>query len=103
MPRFAPLVLCALLAWPARAAPVKGYADLHLHQLSHLGFGGRWLWGDFDGDPKDALRSCNGSGLEHGFLAGYEGGTGNFKPHDKRGFPRYEGWPRWNSNSHQQT
>jgi microsomal dipeptidase-like Zn-dependent dipeptidase len=44
------------------AAPVKGYADLHLHMFGNLAFGGLTVWGDaFDkeGGISRALRSDN--------------------------------------------
>src|SRR5690348_16203187 len=83
-------------------APVVGLADIHVHQMSHLAFGGAWIWGEHDGPAAQALRSCSGHGTDHGFLAGSEGGTGNLRAHDNRGFPNHEGWPTWKSISHQQ-
>lgn len=44
------------------AAPVRGYADLHLHMFANLGFGGVTVWGDaFDkrGGIGQALRGDN--------------------------------------------
>ena len=79
------------------AEPVVGLADIHVHQMSHLAFGGSWIWGDHDGAPDQALRHCSGHGIDHGFLAGSEGGTGNLRAHDHRGFPGHEGWPTWKS------
>ncbi len=56
------------IAAPARGPtdPVVGLADIHVHQMSHLAFGGRWIWGDHDGPPEHALRACSGQGLDHG-------------------------------------
>ena len=44
------------------AAPIRGYADLHLHMFANLAFGGLTVWGDaFDkaGGVSQALRSDN--------------------------------------------
>ena len=39
---------------PARR-PLEGFADLHLHQMTHLGFGGSVVWGGAFGPPGEAL------------------------------------------------
>ncbi|MCB9792513.1 MAG: membrane dipeptidase [Alphaproteobacteria bacterium] len=80
----------------------RGLADLHVHQFSALSFGGRWLWGDPSGPANQALPPCSGRGIDHGFIAGTEGPFLNLGRHDPSGFPDFEGWPRWNSLSHQQ-
>jgi microsomal dipeptidase-like Zn-dependent dipeptidase len=71
--------------------------------MSALAFGGRYIWGQHDGPPATALRRCSGHSFDgHGFGGGAEGGAGNLKPHGKGGHPSFDGWPRWNSTSHQQ-
>ena len=87
---------------PASPKAIEGFADFHLHQVAELGFGGRYIWGGHDGDPKQVLRHCSGMGIDHGLMSGAEGGSGNLHPHSAGGFPDFGGWPRWNSTSHQQ-
>jgi len=86
-----------LLALLLTAAEISGFADLHLHQMSHLAFGGRFIWGSPVGAPDKAMPACSGSGNDHGFLAGFEGGMGNFTRHGPRD------WPHFFSTSHQQS
>ena len=37
-------------------APLEGFADLHLHQMGHLGFGGSVVWGGAFGPPDAGAR-----------------------------------------------
>ena len=34
---------------------LEGYADIHVHQMASLGFGGSIIWGKDRGDPKTVL------------------------------------------------
>jgi microsomal dipeptidase-like Zn-dependent dipeptidase len=97
------LAVLVQAATAARAAPVRGFADYHLHQMGSLAFGGKWIWGGFDGPQEQALRACSGHGQDHGFLAGAEGGIANLGSHGKNGFPQFHDWPTWDSISHQQS
>lgn len=76
------------------APELFGLADLHAHFFTDLAYGGRILHGQASapGGPAQALRSCqqNHAGIT------VEGS------HDFRGYPRFEGWPKWNSLVHQQ-
>lgn len=40
-------------------APLWGFADLHTHPMSHLGFGGKVMHGYPDGPAAEALSDCN--------------------------------------------
>jgi microsomal dipeptidase-like Zn-dependent dipeptidase len=98
--------------------PLQGFADLHNHQFANLGFGGRFLWGKpFDpGGIDAALPWCDylpGKGpapfqpalwvhgpggvgdLVGNFLGGHLG-------HKVGGYPEFDGWPNFDSYSHQQ-
>jgi microsomal dipeptidase-like Zn-dependent dipeptidase len=90
---------------------MKGFADLHNHQFAYLGFGGKAFHGRAFGDMKAALPWCdfvNGDRFNpiHG-----AGGTldimANFLKlsegpgHLVGGYPQFDGWPRWDSISHQ--
>jgi microsomal dipeptidase-like Zn-dependent dipeptidase len=76
------------------AGQLFGLADLHAHFFTDLAYGGRILHGQASapGGPEQALRSCK---KNHGGIT-VEG------PHDHRGWPTFEGWPKWNSLVHQQ-
>jgi microsomal dipeptidase-like Zn-dependent dipeptidase len=120
-----------------------GAADLHNHQFSNIGFGGRVLWGkSFDPDGIDSALSVCGSedlcadnrelwacrtacffapnpascrdGCEevkctssppHGHLGVTDpmgAALGQGIGHRSRGYPSFEGWPHYNSYTHQQ-
>ena len=85
-----------------------GFADLHNHQFSYLGYGGNIFWGGAYGDPADVLKHCaqvHGPGGIRDIIgnlmrsiaygASYSGG------HLVGGFPEFDGWPRWDSITHQ--
>lgn len=78
---------------------VTGFADTHIHQMTEYAFGGGWLYGKHDGPIDEVLSRCSG-GNDHGFLAG-EGllGIHLFR---RGGYPKFDGWPLWDSKSHQQ-
>lgn len=92
----------------ARSAPLWGFADLHTHPLSHLGFGGKLFWGEPDGPIERSLAWCDtghgpggvGWGGTAGslFMAFFEGGPG----HLVGGHPEFDGWPRFTTRVHQQ-
>ncbi|MGH7866657.1 MAG: hypothetical protein ACREP9_03250, partial [Candidatus Dormibacteraceae bacterium] len=44
-------------------APLWGFVDMHAHPVSYLGFGGRVMHGQLDGNLSDALNDCN---CDHG-------------------------------------
>src|SRR5687767_11515542 len=88
----------------ASNAPIWGIADTHNHQFSNLGFGGAMFWGK-PHDPngiEHALGWCNGvhgiGGL--GDLVGIALGQG--VGHAVGGHEAFDGWPRWNTYTHQQ-
>ncbi|MET0402367.1 MAG: membrane dipeptidase [Cystobacter sp.] len=88
-------------------APTKGFADLHSHQFAHLAFGGKAFFGKPYGPLSSALPWCDSvhgpGGTRDAFgsimtMLGYgTGGAG----HKVGGYPQYDGWPRWNSYTHQ--
>jgi microsomal dipeptidase-like Zn-dependent dipeptidase len=96
-------------------SPVWGFADLHAHPMSHLGFGGLLMHGAPDGDIAEALGSC---ACQHGDAFG---GCGHLMRQivvaatDDRGpAAHYDGytpgdpvrqfnsWPLFSSKLHQQ-
>ncbi|MDQ1920724.1 membrane dipeptidase [Massilia pseudoviolaceinigra] len=89
------------------APPATGFADTHAHQMAHLGFGGRAFVGKAFGPIEEALPWCDdvhgpGGALDSvtNVIGGFEGLAG--PGHKVGGFPQYDGWPRWNSLTHQQ-
>jgi hypothetical protein len=45
--------------------PLEGYADIHVHQMANLGFGGSIIWGATWGPPEEALRGIPAN-MRHG-------------------------------------
>src|ERR1700730_2192576 len=84
----------------------KGLADIHNHQFANLGFGGLSFHGRAFGELEQALPWCTPA---HG-----AGGVGDLignlmksiygSPslgHSVGGYPDFDGWPRWDSVTHQ--
>ena len=122
----------------ARSAPIWGYADLHVHQFSNLGFGGLMFWGAPFGNIEQALRWCSdahgpggtldligntmsmmasprsdtkAAAVAGGVLGSVGGVVGAItgaavgaaaSGHLVGGYPQFDGWPRWDSFTHQQ-
>src|SRR5215218_2501604 len=104
---------------------MKGFADIHNHQFAYLGFGGRAFHGAAYGDPADALPWCDcipgvgpcipgvgpripihGPGGSSDTLGNiirnqYGGSLLGLFGHKVGGYPQFDGWPRWDSVSHQ--
>jgi microsomal dipeptidase-like Zn-dependent dipeptidase len=104
-----------LTAEPIRwnLGPVTGFADLHVHQVAELGFGGNSYWGSHTGNASAALHSCGWvEALEdivtsgrieslHGLLPlNVDVGEGEFR--HGQGAPNFTSWPHWNDIAHQQ-
>ena len=110
--------------------PVKGIADLHTHQFSNLGFGGVQMWGApyHPGGINEALPWCDYTwdfAIKNSVLnvnapvvpfLGYEAhGPRDLQPlthlvsngvpegaHDVDGTGAFNGWPTYNTYTHQQ-
>ena len=108
-------------------SPVKGVADLHVHQMVHLAFAGRLYWDENSGPEQTALAkeaiNPTGTGLDlsapENFvkqLAGAKGVDANllfamissgttdegFFKYGGEGFSSYRDWPHHADRSHQQ-
>jgi microsomal dipeptidase-like Zn-dependent dipeptidase len=86
-----------------------GFADLHNHQFAHLAFGGRVVWGGAYGDASQQLGRCRPFHGPHGVvdvvgnvLRVVNGGSIlSILGHRTGGHPEFDGWPRWDSATHQ--
>lgn len=86
---------------------IRGFADLHNHQFANLGFGGIEFFGQPAGSIDQALPWCTDAhGIGGAFdiigtavktVYGYPFGIG----HHVGGWPQFDGWPRWDSVTHQ--
>lgn len=114
-------VVAAFLQSPAARAvdPVPGFADLHNHVFAELAHAGAWYHGSVEGDLAHAMSSCEiefdplALWGDHarvkipivstliGKIRGSRGDTGSHL--DKvDGYPKFGGWPRWDTIAHQQ-
>jgi microsomal dipeptidase-like Zn-dependent dipeptidase len=86
---------------------IKGFADLHNHQFANFGFGGMAFWGNAYGPIAGALPWCtpvHGPGGVGDIIGGVMKSTYDKSfpiGHLVGGYPQFDGWPRWNSVSHQ--
>lgn len=86
---------------------IIGFADIHNHQHANQGFGGKAFWGVPYGPVDAALPWCSSVHGPDGSLDTIGNAirvmyTGNLGPgHPVGGNPRFDGWPRWNSVTHQ--
>ena len=92
-------------------APIFGIADLHTHQFANLGFGGKMFWGkpyaEATTDPdksalENALGWCTPAHGPGGVLDLVGDVLGETVGHLVGGYPQFDGWPRWNTYTHQQ-
>jgi hypothetical protein len=97
-------------------APLWGFADMHAHPMSYLGFGGHVMHGQPDGNLSDALNDCN---CDHGGW-GFDNTCGNYfrqlfmgvmddkgpSPHREgystEPFKQFRNWPVFTTIAHQQ-
>jgi microsomal dipeptidase-like Zn-dependent dipeptidase len=101
-----PLPAMALVRTIAPAnAPIFGMADLHNHAFANVAFGGELVWGK-TWDPRGPDFALPGCTPAHG-LGGLDDIIGNylgnhFPGHATGGWDQFDGWPAWNSYTHQQ-
>jgi microsomal dipeptidase-like Zn-dependent dipeptidase len=86
----------------------EGFADIHNHQFANLGFGGKAFHGSAFGNIADALPWCT---PDHGpdgtqdligdTMTKMYGRKGPPHGHKVGGYPEFDGWPRWDSITHQ--
>ncbi len=89
----------------APTAAIFGMADLHSHAFGNLAFGGKLVSGK-SWDPQGAEFALPGCTKAHGlggvgdFIGNFLGGF--FPGHATGGWDQFDGWPAWNSYTHQQ-
>ncbi len=76
------------------SAPVRGFADVHVHQISELGHGGNWYGGHHTGSRETALTSC--TERDHAWAPFIPPGE-----RIKHGKPLVD-WPAWDDMGHHQ-
>ena len=86
------------------SAALEGFADIHVHQMAHLGFGGSLIWGGAFGDPERVLGPIPGpmkTGHDTMEVA-VDGHTvetilnylmGDVFTHGEDGYPGFVSWP----------
>ncbi len=86
---------------------MRGFADLHCHQMANLAFGGQAFFGAAWGPVNQVLPWCTsvhgpgGAGdIMSNFLRGISYCT-SILGHHVGGYPEFDGWPRWDNISHQ--
>ena len=100
----------------SQPAELVGFADIHNHQFANLGFGGKAFVGNAFGPKDEALPHCDfvkgnltnwvhGPGGVRDMMANVLGSFlvyNNLGPgHLVGGHDEFDGWPRWNSHTHQ--
>ncbi len=85
--------------------PLRGFADLHCHQMANLAYGGQAFHGKAFGNIGMALPSCATyhSGVIPDF-AGWAMQVASYniiKQHGLDGFPTFSTWPSWYNITHQ--
>ncbi len=89
-------------------APLEGFADLHIHQMGHLGFGGSVVWGGAYGPPAEVLGPIppafkRGHDMSEALVDGeILGGLTGLATHDEAGHPSFARWPSRDLATHQQ-
>jgi microsomal dipeptidase-like Zn-dependent dipeptidase len=98
------------------ATELGGFADIHVHQMANLGFGGSIVWGCAGGDPRGLgaipapMRRGHDAveGATHGHFVAELARTlinvllGDWFQHGEEGFPSFRSWPGVNRWTHQQ-
>ena len=97
----------------ASAAPLEGFADIHVHEMAELGFGGSIVWGGAFGDPSIVLRPIpsqykRGHDTTETAVTGHIFKTlvntfvGDLFGHGENGWPTFASWPSHDLWTHQQ-
>jgi microsomal dipeptidase-like Zn-dependent dipeptidase len=88
--------------------PLEGFADLHLHQMGNLGFGGSVVWGGAFGPAAEVLTGIpaamkRGHDMSEALVDGeILGGLTGLVSHDESGYPGFATWPSRSLATHQQ-
>ncbi|MBF2053319.1 MAG: membrane dipeptidase [Candidatus Sericytochromatia bacterium] len=85
----------------ANPAPIKGFADIHVHHAGSLAFGGGWYWGSHREGPV-ALRMPACDGHNHGTVAPFKTGVKLLDAHPPQRFGETAAWPHWKDIKHEQ-
>src|ERR1700688_61613 len=97
----------------ASAEPLEGFADIHVHQMADLGFGGSIVWGSAFGDPQKHLGpipskykrghdTTEAAVTEHYLKMFLNTFVADLFGHGEDGWPKFRSWPNHNIWTHQQ-
>ena len=97
----------------ASPEPLEGFADIHVHQMADLGFGGSIVWGSAFGDPQRHLgpipqRYKRGHDAIETAVTGHTIKTmvntyiADIFGHSEDGWPAFNSWPNHDIWTHQQ-
>ena len=92
----------------ASSNAMEGYADLHVHHMAHMGFGGSIVWGAPYGTASSVLGAIP-SAMKQGhdrtealFDGDYFGGLFSSATHNEDGYSSFNAWPSRSIATHQQ-
>lgn len=90
------------------AEPLEGFADIHIHEMGNLGFGGSILWGGSHGDPAKVLGPIPAE-MRRGHNATQDCFDGHYlrcllspREHGEDGYESFGTWPSREKQTHQQ-
>jgi microsomal dipeptidase-like Zn-dependent dipeptidase len=93
----------------SNSMPVKGFADIHVHQTAEYAYAGNWLHGSMMGDPADILKPCikkdhSGKLINLGINkeVDEEDPADSIMVMSGDGFPGFSRWPHHLDIAHQQ-
>jgi microsomal dipeptidase-like Zn-dependent dipeptidase len=93
--------------------PLEGFADIHVHQMADLGFGGSIVWGSAFGDPRSDLGpipskykrghdTTETAVTSHTLKTLVNTFVGDLFGHGEDGWPTFKSWPNHDMWTHQQ-
>lgn len=92
---------------------IEGFADIHVHQMANLGFGGSIVWGDAYGSPTSTLGpipsrfkrghdTTETAVTDHIFKTLINTYVADLFGHSEQGWPSFTSWPNHDIWTHQQ-
>ena len=92
--------------------PLEGFADIHVHQMGNLGFGGSIAWGGAFDDPQKVLgpiptryrrgHDATETAVKHYYVETFVDIFADLFRHGEDGWPAFGHWPNHDIWTHQQ-